>query len=83
MKRYDFELDKYGEVYKWEEESPDGEYVCYEDVQDLLQWLQAKAQEWQGGSPSSRVDFCVGIYEGKRRAGKELQSKLDELTGVE
>ena len=56
-------------VYAWMKESPNGEYVRYDDIAPLLEWLQEKAKEWQTDDPYQNVwDF-----------GDELEAKLKEI----
>ena len=75
IKRYNFE---YGNGDAWMEEYVSGEYVRYDDIAPLLEWLQEKAKEW--------CEFNTDMFESRdgyaiNHCGGELEAKLKEFIG--
>lgn len=56
----------------------DGEYVKYEDVQELLDWMKDKIKEWKNdyNCGPDDVDY-YGV--GREESAEELEQKLREI----
>lgn len=68
-------------------EDTEGDYVKYEDVQELIEWMRKKVKEWKNNGSDSIGSPYWGpqhwaYLEGCEYCSEEIEQKLREIGGL-